>query len=136
MRQRLTENERRILIEAARIKRRLNESAEKTPEQVEIGDIFVSSWGYEQTNINFYQVIGKTGSGKSVTLAPMSKERVGSSGYENKVVPGVIERGIQPLKRRLSPSSWRGVVVRIHDNSFAYPWSGKPESETASGYGH
>ncbi len=24
---------------------------------VSVGDVFVSSWGYEQTNVNFYQVI-------------------------------------------------------------------------------
>ncbi|HCB5058448.1 TPA: hypothetical protein M0F96_004014 [Salmonella enterica subsp. enterica serovar Paratyphi C] len=30
---------------------------------VSVGDIFVASWGYEQTNVSFYQVIslhGKT----------------------------------------------------------------------------
>ena len=28
---------------------------------INIGDIFVSSWGYEQTNIDFYEVTGKKG---------------------------------------------------------------------------
>ena len=29
-------------------------------DKVKIGDVFVYSWGYDQTNINFFQVIGKT----------------------------------------------------------------------------
>jgi len=138
MRNRLTRDERLILAEAARIKRKLKESVQKgkTPDQVQVGDIFVSSWGYDQTNIDFFQVIEKTASGKSVTLLPMTRERVGSSGYENKVVPGEVRRGAQPLRRKLAPSSWYGSVVRIDNVSHAYPWSGTPESETAAGYGH
>jgi len=29
--------------------------------EFEIGDIFVGSWGYEQTNVNAYQVVGRKG---------------------------------------------------------------------------
>lgn len=29
-------------------------------EKLKIGDIFVYSWGYDQTNINFYQIISMT----------------------------------------------------------------------------
>lgn len=29
-------------------------------ERVEVGDLFYNSWGYDQTNIDFYQVIEKT----------------------------------------------------------------------------
>ena len=31
---------------------------------VSVGDVFVSSWGYEQTNVNFYQVISVHGKKK------------------------------------------------------------------------
>ena len=27
---------------------------------IEIGDIYVSSWGYDQTNVEYYKVIKKT----------------------------------------------------------------------------
>ncbi|EAT0477748.1 MULTISPECIES: hypothetical protein [Enterobacteriaceae] len=29
--------------------------------QISLGDIFVSIWGYEQTNVHFYQVVGVAG---------------------------------------------------------------------------
>jgi hypothetical protein len=38
-----------------------------TPE-VKVGDFFVSSWGYDQTNVDFYRVVGITPSGKSVKV--------------------------------------------------------------------
>lgn len=28
---------------------------------IKVGDIFVASWGYEQTNLNFFQVVKKVG---------------------------------------------------------------------------
>lgn len=42
-------------------------------EQINIGDIFVSSWGYEQTNVDFVQVVGK--SGVSVSVRPLAQNR-------------------------------------------------------------
>ncbi len=34
---------------------------------ISVGDIFVSSWGYEQTNVTFYQVLSVHGK-KTVTV--------------------------------------------------------------------
>ncbi|EDJ7683689.1 hypothetical protein CH200_21630 [Salmonella enterica subsp. enterica serovar Kentucky] len=34
---------------------------------VSVGDVFASSWGYEQTNVNFYQVVSTHGK-KTVTV--------------------------------------------------------------------
>jgi hypothetical protein len=34
---------------------------------VSVGDVFASSWGYEQTNVGFYQVISTHGK-KTLTL--------------------------------------------------------------------
>lgn len=38
---------------------------------LKLGDIFVNSWGYEQTNIDFYEVTGMTAA--SVRLRPIDK---------------------------------------------------------------
>ncbi|WP_240184397.1 hypothetical protein [Enterobacter cloacae] len=38
---------------------------------VSLGDVFVSSWGYEQTNTCFYQVIALRGK-KTAVLRPAS----------------------------------------------------------------
>ena len=44
---------------------------------VKVGDVFVASWGYDQTNINYEQVVGVTKSGKSVYVKPIPFKTVG-----------------------------------------------------------
>lgn len=41
---------------------------------LEIGSIFCSSWGYDQTNVDFYEVVGFTPTGKSVRLRKISQD--------------------------------------------------------------
>ena len=54
----------------------------------QVGDVLVSSWGYDQTNVDFWRVEGLTASGKSVRIVPVA-QRVHSysKGCEH-VVPG------------------------------------------------
>jgi len=39
---------------------------------VKVGDIFYNSWGYDQTNIDWYQVTALTKTGKSVKVRPIA----------------------------------------------------------------
>lgn len=45
---------------------------ETTPRPVEVGDVFVESWGYGQTNVDTYVVVRKTAS--SIFLKPCGQE--------------------------------------------------------------
>lgn len=56
-------------------------------ESVKEGDIYVASWGWEQTNINAYQVVARKGS--TVTLREIAVATVeGSEGFmSDRVVP-------------------------------------------------
>lgn len=67
-------------------KQRMSEWKEKrkgTPEDLEKvrpGDIFAWSWGYDQTNLDFYQVVERNG--KKLTLREIAQETVpGSEGF-------------------------------------------------------
>lgn len=83
-----------------------------TPEAVvEVGDVFESSWGYDQTNVDFYEVTGFTPSGKSVRLRRIGKDTVpGSEGFMSRKVVAVPGRFIgSEFTKRLMVSSWRGV---------------------------
>ena len=49
-------------------------------DKVQVGDIFCNSWGYDQTNVDYYQVIAK--SGKSVKIREIACESIpGSEGF-------------------------------------------------------
>lgn len=49
-----------------------------TPE-INLGDIYVASWGYDQTNVNFYQVVSKKGKCTVVIKEIASKMVEGSA---------------------------------------------------------
>jgi len=132
----------------------LNDSVRKTERQarrkalasqghsLKVGDILVSSWGYEQTNIDYYQVtelIGKT----MVEIRQIKAEVVGNHGFYDRVMPvkdafctprfeGDTYRCL-PLRKKVDPGS---NSVTIHTYASAYPWDGRADEKTALGYGH
>ena len=92
------------------------------------GDILVSSWGYEQTNINFYEVVKATA--KTVLLVALRSERhkndflqyyampILGSGFGTPFRRKIIEYGSEPF---CSISSFEGARL----------WKGKPEEGTS-----
>ena len=95
---------------------------------IEPGDIYYTSWGYDQTNVDFYEVIAVAD--RSITVRPIGVETVSS------------ERGadyVAPAKGKYTGPAERK-VPREHgfsvDNHLATKWSGSPVYQTALGYGH
>lgn len=39
--------------------------------KIKVGDIFANSWGYGQTQVDFYEVVSLSKSGKTCTLKPI-----------------------------------------------------------------
>lgn len=122
---------------------------------VEVGDFFVSSWGYDQTNIDFYKVVGLTK--KGVKVQHWTKKHVGEvGGPQEAVVPGdepvtgawvKAEGGwseydkdaTAPVEQKfLSSYSVGEERVYFSVNSFAsaYKWDGRPKYQTGLGWGH
>lgn len=111
---------------------------------VKVGDIYYASWGYDQTNIDFFEVVGLSKSGQSVRLRAVQSRRVGSNGYQDQVVP---MPGEYRTPRGDHATVWSGKTFtrRIREGSDyvnlttyagAWLWDGSPKSETASGFGH
>ena len=97
---------------------------------VKIGDVFVYSWGYEQTNINFSKVVGFSASGKSARIVPIGCK--------------VVEDDTQAMTRRVLPDidsiTGKQKTVRLgvwHNHLEAgngnWLWDGKVEMETYYG---
>jgi len=96
---------------------------------VEVGDIFVCSWGYDQTNIDFYKVVKKTKTG--VSIVPMSKKVIEYSDryMTGKVLPGEVFVGSKPIRRKLNKYGDK-YYISINSFSSAQKWSGRPETFT------
>lgn len=106
---------------------------------VNVGDIFYDSWGYDQTNIDFYEVVRLTGAG--VEVRPVASKILEANGPGgNKVVPDkghyISNIFIQDSKVcRLKDWGSPAYIVINRDHS-ARKWGGNPMYETDSMFGH
>ncbi len=71
------------------------------PRALNVGDVLVSSWGYEQTNIDYFQVVGLVGK-SSVMLQEIAKDKTTDSrGDTGKCVP-VLDKFIgEPFTKKV-----------------------------------
>lgn len=108
---------------------------------VKVGDFFVHSWGYNQTNIDFYEVVGLTPA--SVKVRRAQKKVVSGEGSPSEdVVPipgsdwgrdGVMTKRLNVIEYGLGPR----VVININNfTGYAELWNGTPQRQTGWGYGH
>ena len=91
------------------------------------GDIFVATWGYDQTNATFFQVIGTTG--KSVVVRQIEKKETPDEG-------GFMTGNVTPIRnkfmgeaktKRLQDNKYFGIGFRAGDSyGFAEKWDGEP----------
>lgn len=91
--------------------------------EIKPGAILSSSWGYDQTNIDFYMI--KSIKGKFATVVELKSEcTYGSSDMTTKELPTFQEEG-QPFRRMI-----KGNYLKISSFQFASLWDGQPETAT------
>lgn len=89
-----------------------------------VGDILECSWGYDQTNVDFYQVIDTTSKQLLIRKINSVEKRTGDMIGE-----------VLPLKNNFSGKAFRRKThehrgewfVRINEYQFAGKWDGKPQ---------
>jgi hypothetical protein len=124
---------------------------------IRVGDFFVSSWGYDQTNIDFYKVVAVTA--KGVRVQPWQSHVVDSESFHDRVIPGSGPRMVTdwsnvdreadywtqqdqkvereaPTKFHRTVRSGDSVFFTVNSYSNAYLWEGKSYYQTASNFGH
>jgi hypothetical protein len=112
--------------------RKLERAAQRAAAKVatNVGDIFVASWGYEQTNVDAYQVVEKKGA--TVTLREIALQTVEGSqvshGMADQVVPVKDAFIGEEFKKRLT-----GRGINIDSVRYASPM-GERESFYRSWY--
>ena len=96
----------------------------------QVGDILYASWGYDQTNVDFYQVTRLVGA-KMIEIQMISSKGAGRDRVIP--VPNRFVSGERPFKVKVRTNrsvKTRGGVAN------AYPWDGKPKYETSPYAGH
>ena len=94
----------RIKAKKLREERKIEEKLQSVQlsQAVKVGDLFVDSWGYEQTQVDLYQVVAKP-SAKTVVVRPIACATVeGSEGRDCRYVRAVPNAFIgEEIKKRL-----------------------------------
>ena len=97
-----------------------------------VGDILYASWGYDQTNVNFYQVV-EVPSGKTIKIREIGQQVVKNDGHGSSKVTAT--KGIfigKVLTKRVRTNG----SVKINQSFSAYKWDGKPKLSDTGYAGH
>ena len=95
-----------------------------TTNNIEIGDIFYTSWGYDQTNVDFFEVVAKTSKMLKLREIKAKKDyRYGYSGLANPIRGSFADDKIYTRKYDEGNKA-----VKIDDVAYARLWDGKPKT--------
>ena len=105
----------------------------KRSDKFEVGAILVDSWGWEQTNIDFYCVVKRAGNW--LTVLPMSKITSEEKGFmTNDEMPDKINFAADPQRKKLQLSSEGkeyGFSFRDYaGGGYCRLWDGEKEQST------
>ena len=106
----------------------------ETAHKFRLGDILVSSWGYDQTNVDFYvvkEIRGKTG----LTLCQIQKDVVPTDYFETYIVEPRKTENTHSVTYYPEPGKTIKVrakndYVKVGYGQYARKWCGKPQTET------
>ena len=90
-----------------------------TPTTVEIGMIVACSWGYEQTNVDFYEVVKFTASTATFQKVRSEKTATGDMTGVAVPVPGEFVQESQ-IRRKIQNLSG-APIFKINDSSYGRP---------------
>lgn len=91
------------------------------------GTIFVSTWGYDQTNVDFYRVVRSTAA--SVWLQKVGQRVVEHTGYMSETVVPTEQTCGEVFRRKVQ--TYRDTAyASINSYASACEWKGEPITQT------
>lgn len=96
--------------------------------KIELGAILVSSWGYDQTNVDFYVVIEMTA--KMAKLLPLKRNSRSEQGYSSMAGTTTAAQEAdfraEVIKKKVQPSNY----IRLESYKSAHLWDGRKQYES------
>lgn len=100
------------------------------------GQILISRWGYDQTNVDFHKVVSVTKSGR-VRIAPMTSDHyAGPNEQTMRCLPGDVVEGFKPVLRTVHTNQGAEFVKVNQWGHKAYVWAGDAAVATDPRHGH
>lgn len=120
---------------------------------VHVGDFFYASWGYDQTNVTWYKVVGLTPKGVRIQEV-LGRFTSNDGGPVTYVVPtdtvkvgnvwvtdpdtgeSHVEQRPAPVLTKRIQQGYQGRPVLAWKYGILYLWDGTPQYQTGGGWGH
>jgi hypothetical protein len=93
------------------------------PHALKVGDVLHARWGYEQTNVDFYEVVAVRGA--VVDVRELATENTATGDMTGRAIP-VLGQYVGDVLRGKRPGA--GNSVRVTRCSTASPWDGQPKA--------
>lgn len=103
-------------VAAKQVRSEQKAAARAAGHKLAVGDVLRSSWGYDQTNIDYYEVVALVGKA-SVSIRPIAQETTETAYLQGKCVPVKGSYTGEAMTKRVSES---GDSVRIESYASAY----------------
>jgi hypothetical protein len=111
-------------VQAREVEKAERKAKANAPHGWEVGLILVASWGYDQTNVDFYEVVEVLGKSmvriEEIGSQAANDQSAGGSSMSNYVVPDVDSRSGKFQRCKVSFGR-----VKVSSCSSASPWDGK-----------
>ena len=97
------------------------EKREHENERVKVGDLFYSSWGYDQTNSEFFKVVSISKTGKTCEIVQVMREFIGDDKTNQRNMSGQV---IPTPDKEFDKPPLKVKVERSHTKN---PWTNKSD---------
>lgn len=97
------------------------EQEENKSDYLKVGDVFYSSWGYEQTNTDFYKVVEISKTRKTCKVVQVGAESIGDKA---KIAHDMCDEAIPDPKKIIDD---RKQTLKIEREHMLNPWTNKVE---------
>jgi hypothetical protein len=122
-----------------------------------VGTVYSRSWGYDQTNVDFYEIVSVSKTGKTGKARKIRSALVSAHGTSDRVTADTsaerfdIDSGCARCSNRHEGSAgwdghafttdytWKASTDQVTVTSYgdhAYRWDGRPMYQTGYGFGH
>ncbi|GEM49630.1 hypothetical protein [Deinococcus cellulosilyticus] len=95
--------------------------------QIQENDIFMQRWGYDQTNVDFVQVVKVTR--RRVWVRPIDQQEVKHGSMTAEVLP--LLNHFTGEARVKKPYLWNGEVRLVVEHGSCRKWDGQPKQTTS-----
>lgn len=115
-------------------KQKRKDARKGTPEmldKIKEGDIFHESWGYDQTNNNYYQVVSRKG--RHVEIREISQIRIdGTEGHMSCNVKAAKDSFLEdsPVMKKLIQFNGETPYLKVRGYSWCSLWDGSPDYDS------